>query len=37
MPHRAYFDDEGNMFYNGNMLVKGPETVLEEEGGDDAE
>ena len=37
MPHRAYFDDEGNMFYNGNMLVKAPEAELEEEGGDDAE
>ncbi|MCB0619989.1 MAG: 50S ribosomal protein L32 [Saprospiraceae bacterium] len=20
--HRAYFDDEGNMFYRGKMLVK---------------
>lgn len=30
-PHRAYFDSEGNMFYNGNMLVKAPEVVEEED------
>jgi large subunit ribosomal protein L32 len=39
-PHRAYFDADGNMFYNGNMIVKGPE-VLEDidfgnEGDDEA-
>jgi|AntRauTorckE5430_2_1112549.scaffolds.fasta_scaffold05328_4 large subunit ribosomal protein L32 len=34
-PHRAYYDADGNMFYNGNMLVRGPEAVLEEEAGDD--
>ena len=28
-PHHAYFDAEGNMFYNGNMIVKAPEVVLE--------
>lgn len=30
-PHRAYYDSEGNLFYNGNMLVKAPEVVLEDE------
>jgi len=30
-PHRAYFDNDGNMFYNGNMLVKAPEVVIEDE------
>lgn len=34
-PHRAYYDADGNMFYNGNMLVKAPEMVVEEEAGDD--
>ena len=28
-PHRAYTDSEGNMYYNGNMIVKAPE-VFEE-------
>lgn len=30
-PHRAYYDSEGNLFYNGNMLVKAPEVILEDE------
>jgi len=30
-PHRAYYDSEGNMFYNGNMLVKAPEVAFEDE------
>lgn len=28
-PHRAYTDSEGNLFYNGNMIVKAPEVVEE--------
>lgn len=37
-PHRAYKDSEGNLFYNGNMIVKAPEMVEEvEEGGADDE
>ncbi|OAV45654.1 50S ribosomal protein L32 [Lewinella sp. 4G2] len=28
-PHRAYTDAEGNMFYNGNLLVKAPEVAVE--------
>ena len=28
-PHRAYKDSEGNLFYNGNMIVKAPEMVEE--------
>lgn len=36
MPHRAYLDAEGNMFYNGKMLAKAPEAAVEE-AGDDAE
>jgi large subunit ribosomal protein L32 len=30
IPHRAYFDAEGNMFYNGNMIVKAPEAIEED-------
>jgi len=30
-PHRAYTDSEGNMFYNGNMIVKAPEVFEEPE------
>ena len=30
-PHRAYFDSEGNMFYNGNMIVKAPEVFEADE------
>ena len=30
-PHRAYTDSEGNMYYNGNLLVKAPELLLESE------
>ena len=29
-PHRAYTDAEGNMFYNGNMIVKAPEVVADD-------
>ena len=29
-PHRAYYDDEGNMYYNGNMLVKAPTVAVED-------
>lgn len=36
-PHRAYFDTEGNMFYNGNMLVKAPEVAVEEDSSEDDE
>ena len=28
-PHRAYSDSEGNMYYNGNLLVKAPEIIEE--------
>ena len=28
-PHVAYKDSEGNLFYNGNMIVKAPEVVVE--------
>jgi len=31
-PHRAYQDADGNMFYNGNMIVKAPEVFVEEAG-----
>ncbi|MBC6994500.1 50S ribosomal protein L32 [Neolewinella lacunae] len=37
VPHRAYFDAEGNMFYNGNMLVKAPEQAEVETEDDDNE
>jgi len=30
-PHRAYTDSEGNMFYNGNLIVKAPEVFEETE------
>ena len=32
-PHRAYYDAEGNMLYNGNVIVKAPEVevVIEDE------
>jgi len=30
-PHRAYFDADGNMFYNGKMIIKGPEMFEDEE------
>ena len=30
-PHRAYYDADGNMFYNGKMLVKAPEVFVEDE------
>jgi large subunit ribosomal protein L32 len=30
-PHRAYTDSEGNMYYNGNLLVKAPEVAVEED------
>ena len=29
MPHRAYYDSEGNMYYNGNLLVKAPEVEID--------
>lgn len=29
-PHRAYTDDDGNMFYNGNMIIKAPEVVADD-------
>ena len=29
-PHRAYTDAEGNMYYNGNLLVKAPEVLVED-------
>lgn len=29
-PHRAYQDADGNMFYNGNMIVKAPEVFVDE-------
>jgi large subunit ribosomal protein L32 len=32
-PHRAYTDSEGNMYYNGNLIVKAPEVVIESEAG----
>jgi large subunit ribosomal protein L32 len=32
-PHRAYTDSEGNMYYNGNLIVKAPEVVVESEAG----
>lgn len=28
-PHRAYTDAEGNMYYNGNLLVKAPEMMVD--------
>lgn len=31
-PHRAYQDAEGNLFYNGNMIVKAPEVADEFDG-----
>lgn len=36
-PHRAYTDGEGNMYYNGNMIVKAPEVfeATEEETDED--
>lgn len=35
-PHRAYTDAEGNLYYNGNLLVKSPEVIAEElSGGSD--
>ncbi len=35
-PHTAYYDSEGNLFYNGNMMVKAPEVFEEvEESADD--
>jgi len=37
MPHRAYFDAEGNMFYNGNMIVKAPEAFVEDSEQEDNE
>ena len=27
-PHRAYTDPEGNMYYNGRLLVKAPEIFV---------
>ena len=30
-PHRAYTDGEGNMYYNGNLLVKAPEIEVADE------
>ncbi|NJB85306.1 large subunit ribosomal protein L32 [Lewinella marina] len=27
-PHRAYKDSEGNLFYNGNLIVKAPEVIV---------
>ncbi len=30
-PHRAYKDGEGNLYYNGNLLVKAPELFVEPE------
>ena len=30
-PHRAYTDSEGNMYYNGNLIVKAPEVFEETE------
>ena len=35
LPHRAYTDADGNLFYNGNMIVKAPEVLVEEVGGED--
>ncbi|PPK86439.1 large subunit ribosomal protein L32 [Neolewinella xylanilytica] len=29
-PHRAYKDSEGNLYYNGNIIVKAPEIVVED-------
>ena len=29
-PHRAYSDAEGNMYYNGNLLVKAPVVEIAE-------
>lgn len=34
-PHRAYFDADGNMFYNGSMIVKAPEAFVDDEGDED--
>ncbi|MBB4078102.1 large subunit ribosomal protein L32 [Lewinella aquimaris] len=28
-PHRAYKDSDGNLYYNGNLLVQAPEVVEE--------
>ncbi len=35
MPHRAYYDADGNLFYNGSMLVQAPEVAAEETSEDD--
>lgn len=36
-PHTAYYDSEGNMYYNGNLLVKAPTLEVDdsETDGDD--
>ena len=34
-PHRAYYDADGNLFYNGSMLVKAPELAAEETSDDE--
>ena len=36
-PHRAYRDADGNLFYNGNMIVKAPEVAYEEATDEDDE
>lgn len=30
-PHRAYTDADGNMFYNGNLIVKAPEVTVKDD------
>ena len=34
-PHRAYTDAEGNMYYNGNLLVKAPVVEIAEQDQDE--
>ena len=34
-PHRAYQDADGNLYYNGNLLVKAPEVVVADEDDED--
>lgn len=36
-PHRAYRDSEGNLYYNGNLIVKAPEAFVEDTDTDTAE
>lgn len=36
-PHTAYKDGEGNLFYNGKMIVKAPELFEEDVEGTDEE